>query len=66
VFLIAEDLEILPEVAPRAGIKAGGGLVEEQNLGMMEQSLGELDAALHTSGKSFYAIGGAVEQSYAG
>jgi hypothetical protein len=62
--LIAEDLEVLPKVAPGAGIEAGGGLVEEQNLRMVEQSFGELDAALHASGKSFYAVGGAIEQSY--
>ncbi len=65
-FLIAQNLEVLPKIAPRAGIEAGGGFVEEQNLGMMEQSFGELDAALHASGKSLYAIGGAVEQSDAG
>src|SRR5208337_1569847 len=64
--LIAEDLEILPKVAPRAGIEAGGRLVEQQNLGMMEQSFGKFDAPLHSSGKCFYAIGGAVEQSHAG
>lgn len=64
--LVAEDLEVLPKVAPGAGIEAGGGLVEEQNLGMVEQAFGELDAALHASGKSFDAIGSAVEQSDAG
>src|SRR5208283_4301867 len=51
---------------PGAGIEAGGRLVEKQNLRMMEQSFGELDAALHASGKSFHAIGAAVEQSDAG
>src|SRR5271166_4186823 len=65
-FLIAKDLQVLPKIAPRAGIEAGGGLVEKQNLGMMKQALGELDAALHASGKSLYAITGAVEQSDAG
>src|SRR6266853_5922124 len=33
---------------------------------MVQKSLGEFDAALHASGKSFYAIGGAIEQSHAG
>ncbi len=65
-FLIAQDLEILPKVAPGAGIEAGGGLVEEQNFGMMKQTLGEFDAALHASGECFYTIGRAVEQSHAG
>ena len=66
VLLIAEDLQVLPKIAPGAGIEAGGGLVEQQNLGMMKQTLGELDAALHASGESFDPIGGAVEQSDAG
>ena len=66
MLLIAEDLEILPKVAPGAGIETGGGLVEKQNFRMMEQAFGELDAALHAAGESFYAIAGAVEQSDAG
>src|ERR1035437_3043596 len=62
--LIAEDLEVLPKVAPGAGIEAGRGLVEEQNLMMVEQAFGEFDAALHASGKCFHAVAGAVQQSY--
>src|ERR1035437_7625260 len=62
--LIAEDLEVLPKVAPGAGIEAGRGLVEEQNLRMVEQAFGQLDAALHTAGKCFHAVAGAVQQSY--
>src|SRR5258708_19232060 len=50
---------------PGAGIEAGGGLVEKQSLRMVEQAFGELDAALHASGESFYAIVGTVEQSNA-
>src|ERR1039457_1976701 len=34
--LIAEDLKILPKVAPGAGIEAGGGLVQKKNLRMVE------------------------------
>src|SRR5208282_2866755 len=64
--LIAQDLEILPKVAPSTGIETGRRLVEEQNLGMVKQAFGELDATLHSSGKSFHAIGTAVEQSDAG
>ncbi len=51
---------------PSAGIETGGGLIEQQNFGMMQQALGEFDAALHAPGKSFHVIGGAVEQSHAG
>jgi hypothetical protein len=55
--LIAQDLQVLPKIAPGARIEAGGGLVEQQNLGMMKQTLGKLDAPLHASGESFHAIG---------
>src|ERR1700690_1709099 len=64
--LIAEDLEILPKVAPGAGIEAGGGFIEQQDFRMMKEAFGQFDAALHASGKSFHEIGSAVEQSYAG
>ena len=50
-FLIAERLEILPEVAARAGVEAGGGLVEQQNRWGVNQAFCELDAALHASGE---------------
>src|SRR5215813_1301778 len=51
VFLVAQNTEVLPEIAARAGIEAGGGFVKEQNVGMVQKVLGELDAALHTTGK---------------
>src|SRR5258708_17904407 len=63
--LIAEDLEVLPKVAPGAGIEAGGGLVEKQNLRIVWQAVAELDAAQQTSGDSLYAIGGNVEEASA-
>ena len=60
LFLVAQDLEILPQVAARAGIEAGGGLVEQQNGGMVEQSLGQFQAALHAAGESLGFLPGAV------
>src|ERR1035441_3188907 len=34
--LVAENLEVLPKITPRAGIEPSCGLIEEQNLGMMK------------------------------
>jgi hypothetical protein len=65
-FLIAEDLEILPKIVSGAGIEASGWFVEEQNLGMMKESLSKFYAALHSSRESFDEIGPAVEQADAG
>src|SRR5580658_820806 len=59
--LIAENRQILPEVAPGAGIESGCRLVEQQYSRMMEQALGEFDAALHAAGKSLHEIARAVE-----
>ena len=64
--LVAEDSEVLPEVAAGAGIETGGRFIEEQDLGMVEQTFREFDAALHSAGEGFNVIVGTVEQSYAG
>ena len=58
--LVAQNLQVLPEVAARAGIEAGGGLIEQQNLGTMEQSLGQFETALHAAGEGFGAVLGAI------
>src|SRR5580700_3047523 len=63
--LVAENCQILPKVASGAGIEAGCRLVEQQYFRMMEQALGEFDAALHAAGKSLHQIARAVEQSHA-
>lgn len=64
MLLIPENRQILPKVAPGAGIEARRGLVEQQYFRMMEQAFGEFDAALHASGESFHKIGGTVEQPH--
>ena len=66
MLLIAENLKVLPQVVPRAGIEASGRLVKQQNFGMVKQSFGELDAALHPTRKSFQPIATPIEQSHAG
>ncbi len=63
VFFIAQNRKILPEIAPRAGIESGGRLVQQQHRGMMQQALGQLQAALHASGKSLRFFVGAVGEA---
>ena len=63
VFLVAQRPQVLPEIAPGAGIEAGGGLIEQQHSGMMQQSFGQLDAALHAAGKSFDQFLAAIGQA---
>src|SRR5579872_346355 len=66
VFFVTQNLEILPEVAAGAGIEASGRFVEEQHRRMMQQALGQFDAALHASGKSLDALLGAIGETNAG
>ena len=63
VLFVAQNLQILPQVAARAGIEAGGRFVEQQDAGMMQQSLGEFDAPLHAAGERLDAFLGAIGQS---
>ena len=63
VFLIAQNLQVLPKVAAGAGIEAGRGLIQQQDFGMVEQALRQFDAALHASREGFDEIVAAVEQS---
>src|SRR5271170_5856207 len=63
MFLVAQRPQVLPEIASRAGIEAGSGLIEQQHSGMMQQSLGQFDAALHAAGKSFHELFGAIGEA---
>ena len=63
MLFVAQHLQVLPEIAPGAGIEAGGGLIEQQHSGMMQQSLGQFDAALHAAGESFDQFLGAIGQA---
>src|SRR6266536_2082284 len=62
-FLVPQDLQVLPEIAPRAGIEAGGRFIEQQNLGMMEEALGQFNAPLHSTREGLHPVARAVEQS---
>ena len=63
--LIAQLLQVLPQIAARAGIEAGGRFIEQQDAGPVHQSFGQLDAALHAPGKSLDFLFGAIRQSHA-
>src|SRR5437879_459785 len=65
MFLVAQRLQVLPQVAPRAGIEAGSRFVEQKHAGMMQQSLSQFNAALHTAREGFHAFFGAVGEAYA-
>src|SRR5262249_31438057 len=62
-FPVAELLKVLPQIPARTRIKTGCRLIEQQHAGVMNQPLGQLCAALHSTGKSFDFLVGAVCQS---
>ena len=64
--LVAQGFKVLPEVAARAGVEAGGGLVEQKDRGGMDQPLGQLDAALHSAGERLDEVAGAVGEADTG
>jgi hypothetical protein len=66
VLLVAEDAKVLPKIAAGARVEAGRGFVEQKNGGMMQQALGQFEAALHSSGESFGTIVSAIGKSDAG
>ena len=51
---ITQNLQVLPKIAPGAGIQSCRRFVEQQHSGMMQQSLRQLDATLHPSRKRSY------------
>ena len=55
--------EVAPEVYAGGGVEAGAGFVEEEDLGAVEHSLGEFDAAAHAAGESFDAFVAPVGKS---
>src|SRR5579883_1037311 len=59
--LIAENGEVLPEVAAGTRIKASGRLVQEKHRGMMKQALRQFETSLHASGKCFGSIIRAID-----
>ena len=60
---VAQDLQILPKVAARAGIEAGRRLVQQQHGRMMQQPLCEFQPTLHAAGKCFGFFFGAIGET---
>ena len=60
---VAELEEVLEEIAAGTGIEPGGGLVEEQELRSVQQSLGELDPPRQTARKGLDEIAGILDAS---
>ena len=56
-------MQVLPQIAARARIESGGGLVEQQHRRMMQQSLGQFEPPLHASGKRLRFFLGAVGET---
>ncbi len=52
-FFPGKLLKQLPEPHPLLRVQPGGGLVGNDDLGVVEQCLGNSQAALHTAGKGF-------------
>ena len=51
--LVADLLQVLPQVAARAGIEAGRRLVEQQQPRAVQHACGQFDAAPQAAGKLF-------------
>ena len=42
-----EAADLVPHRGPALGVEAGGGLVEEEDVGVVDQGGGQVEAALH-------------------
>jgi len=47
--VLAQVLEVIPELAARRGVQPGAGFVEQHQRRLMQQSLGQLDPALESA-----------------
>src|SRR3954468_12571733 len=63
--VLAQAVEIEPEIAARAGIETRCGLVQQQHRWLMHQSLRQLNAALHSAGESFDQVPRTIGKSHA-
>ena len=60
VFFVAQNLQVLPQIAARAGIEAGRRLIQQQHRRVMQQTLGQLQPPLHAAGKCLGFFFGAI------
>src|SRR5690606_14489645 len=47
---VAEGAQVLPDLLAQRGVEAGGGLVDDEQAGLVEQGSGEEQALLHAAG----------------
>ena len=65
-FFVPQNLEVLPQVAARAGIKTRCRFIEQKNSRMVEQAFCQFQPALHPARKCFSFFVGAIRQPYSG
>src|SRR5438552_562193 len=58
----ADLFEVVPEIGAGEGIEAGGGLIQQQEGGAVEERFGEFDASAHSAGEGRHAFVGSVEE----
>ena len=63
LFFVAQDLQILPQIAAGARIQARRWLIQQQDSGMVQQSFRQFDAALHAPGERFDSFFGAIRKA---
>ncbi len=61
--VLAQMLEVVPELAARRGIEPGAGLVEQQQLGLVQKRFGQLDAPLKPAGQGLDPVARARGQA---
>ena len=61
--LVEKNSKVLPHVAAGARIQSGCRFIEQKDARTVEQSLGQLEAALHATGKGFSQVFGAIAQT---
>ena len=57
-----DPAQLLPDRQPAGRVEAGGRLVEEQDLGLVDERRGEVEPALHAAGVALdHPVGGVLE-----
>ena len=64
-FLVAQLLQVQPQIVPRSGIEPDRGFVQDQQLRPMQQSLRQFHAPRQASGQRFHEIFGSIGNSQA-
>src|ERR1700682_1320730 len=60
--LLLEAVEAVPNQVPRLRVEPGGGLIEEQQIGLVDEGAGDREPPLHPTGKKLDVTTGTVRQ----